>query len=217
VPNYDKKLYARETSIVFKKTKESFGTLSNMAPGFPIFIGSTKIRTSEALYQACRFPHLPDVQRAIIRETSPMTAKMKSKPHRKQSRADWDDVRIKIMRWCLRIKLYQNWATFAVELEKTENFPIVEESHKDSFWGAIPDEEDHLFGTNALGRLLMELREEARHIREERVVVNTPDLEQFLLFGEPIPSITCWLKHQTSVVKLKPENAGVEQAILFEE
>ncbi|PAQ14120.1 hypothetical protein CD798_12495 [Bacillaceae bacterium SAOS 7] len=188
-----------------------------MAPGFPIFIGDIKIRTSEALYQACRFPHLPDVQRAIIREASPMTAKMKSKPHCRHSRADWDDVRIKIMRWCLRIKLFQNWTTFAVELERTEDFPIVEESHKDSFWGAIPDEDNHLYGTNALGRLLMELREEARNIHEESVVINTPNLEQFLLFGEPIPRITCRLKQQPSVVKSKSEKSDIEQIFLFEE
>ena len=93
-----------EASVVFRKTHEPFGGLSNMAGGYPIRVNNVRILTSEALYQACRFPHLPDVQRMIIGQKSPMTAKMKSKPYRKDSRLDWDQVRIKVMRWCLRMK-----------------------------------------------------------------------------------------------------------------
>src|SRR5438105_2891921 len=74
--------YARKGSAVFCKTDEEFGGLSNMAAGFPLVVNGVPIRTSEALYQACRFPHLSDVQRLIIDQKSPMTAKMKSKPHR---------------------------------------------------------------------------------------------------------------------------------------
>ena len=85
--------YDPRTSVVFLKTNERFGGLSNMAPGFPLTVNGIQIRTSEALYQACRFPHLPDLQRLIVGETSPMTAKMRSKPFRDQSRPDWDAVR----------------------------------------------------------------------------------------------------------------------------
>ena len=105
--------YTRAESVVFLKTAEPFGGLSNMARGYPIRVNGIRILTSEALYQACRFPHLPDVQRMIIGENSPMTAKMKSKPHRKDTRPDWDRVRVKVMRWCLRMKLAQNWASFS--------------------------------------------------------------------------------------------------------
>ena len=48
--------YDRAKSAVFRKTKERFGALSNMAGGFPLHVNGVKIRTSEALYQACRFP-----------------------------------------------------------------------------------------------------------------------------------------------------------------
>ena len=104
--------YDRPSSVVFLKTHEAFGGLSNMAGGFPLHVHGVRIHTSEALYQACRFPHMPEVQRLIIGQTSPMTAKMKSKPHRKDSRPDWDRVRVKVMRWCLRMKLAQNWEKF---------------------------------------------------------------------------------------------------------
>src|SRR5436309_5954032 len=94
--------YKRAECAVFSKTKEEFGGLSNMAGGYPLCVNGVRILTSEALYQACRFPHRPEVQRLIIAQKSPMTAKMKSKPHREDSRPDWDEVRVLIMRWCLR-------------------------------------------------------------------------------------------------------------------
>jgi type I restriction enzyme S subunit len=50
-----------------------------MAAGFPLVVNDIAIRTSEALYQACRFPHRPDVQHEIIAQASPLVAKMKSR------------------------------------------------------------------------------------------------------------------------------------------
>lgn len=104
--------YLRSESVVVHKTKESFGGLSNMAAGFPLRINGFRVPTSEALYQACRFPDLPHVQREIIAQHSPMTAKMKGKPHRKATRNDWDKVRHNVMRWCLRVKLAQHYKEF---------------------------------------------------------------------------------------------------------
>lgn len=151
--------YSREDCVVFHKTKEAFGGLSNMAAGFPLDVAGVPVRTSEALYQACRFPHKPDLQSQIISERSPMAAKMRGKPFRNETRADWDDVRVAIMRWCLRVKLLQNWTTFSKLLAETGDRPIVEQSRKDRFWGAVPIASDTLEGQNVLGRLLMELRE----------------------------------------------------------
>jgi len=153
--------YVRGEVVVVYKTKEDFGGLSNMASGYPLQINGVRILTTEALYQACRFPHLAEVQREIIGQHSPMIAKMKSKPHRKDSRPDWDEVRYKVMRWCLRVKLAQNYAEFGRLLLATRDRPIVEQSRKDDYWGAkLADEAgDTLIGQNVLGRLLMELRE----------------------------------------------------------
>jgi type I restriction enzyme S subunit len=149
------RIYTRADSVVFCKTKEAFGGLSNMAAGFPLRINGVKILTSEALYQACRFPHMPDVQKLIIGQASPMTAKMKGKPYRNGTRKDWDAVRIGIMRWCLRVKLAYHWSLFVNLLLSTGNKAIVEESKKDGFWGAKPRDESTLVGANVLGRLLM--------------------------------------------------------------
>ena len=150
------RVYDPDVSIVFRKTNERFGGLSNMAPGFPLRVNGTQIRTSEALYQACRFPHMPDVQRRIIDESSPMTAKMRTKPFRSQSRPDWNSVRVKIMRWCLRVKLAQNWQRFGELLLATGERPIVEQSRKDDFWGAKREKEVGGVGVKGSGGRVME-------------------------------------------------------------
>src|SRR5580698_6088491 len=203
-PEGQTRTYMRSQSAVFSKTKEGFGGLSNMAAGFPIRVNDVRILTSEALYQACRFPHLPQVQRLIIEQLSPMTAKMKSKPYRKDSRPDWDRVRVKVMRWCLRVKLAQNWSDFSRLLLSTGDRPIVEESRKDDFWGAkvVSGDTDTLVGTNALGRLLMELREQVKHSDSDQLRRVEPlPLADFLLFGKPIPVVEAQLsKLSTSSV-----------------
>ncbi|MFK5893196.1 MAG: NADAR family protein [Pseudomonadota bacterium] len=183
--------YQREESVVFLKVKEAFGGLSNMAGGFPLEVNGIHIPSSEALYQTCRFPDLPEVQRKIIKQKSPMTAKMVSKPHRKDSRKDWMLHRVKIMRWCLRVKLAQNWEPFSQLLLTTGEKAIVEESHKDGFWGAKPTDEQTLVGENVLGRLLMELREEIK-VKDIKyfLIVEPIKINKFLLNEKPIKRVT---------------------------
>ena len=197
--------YERSQSVVFFKTKEAFGGLSNMASGYPLRVNGIRILTSEALYQACRFPHLPEVQRQIIAEQSPMTAKMKSKPYRSQSREDWDTVRTQIMRWCLRVKLAQNWKTFGDLLLATGDRPIVEESRKDDFWGAKQRDDGILVGINVLGRLLMELRMELRsNQRDDLRVVRPLPIRDFLLYERPIQPVTADGMVEKSATVLPP-------------
>jgi putative DNA methylase len=185
--------YDPAEAAVFCKTTEQFGGLSNMAGGFPLRVNGVNILTSEALYQACRFPHLPEVQRLIIDQKSPMTAKMKSKPYRDQSRPDWDSIRVRIMRWCLRVKLAQNWTTFGDLLRSTDDLPIVELSKKDDFWGAKPQQDGTLVGMNVLGRLLMELREQLKRATGDDLKrVEPVPIDDFLLYGKPIGVVQAW-------------------------
>lgn len=183
--------YDRRQCAVFHKTDEKFGGLSNMAGGFPLQVNGTVILTSEALYQACRFPHRPEVQRLIVEQKSPMAAKMKSKPFRKESRPDWDSIRLSVMRWSMRVKLAQNFDKFRDALLETEDRPIVEQSSRDAFWGAKPIDDSMLVGVNALGRLLMELRAAVHSEPRDRLITVEPlSLPEFHLFGEPIRTVT---------------------------
>ncbi|MEK7469883.1 MAG: NADAR family protein [Planctomycetota bacterium] len=183
--------YRRSACVVFCKTAEEFGGLSNMAGGFPLEINGIPILTAEALYQACRFPHRPEIQRLIIDQKSPMTAKMKSKPHRADSRSDWDAARVTIMRWCVRAKLVQNRSKFGPLLLSTLDRPIVEESRRDDFWGAQPVDAEVLVGSNLLGRLLMELRQQFRETNGDGFKhLDPPRIPNFQIYGEPIRVVT---------------------------
>ena len=213
------RIYDPAKSIVFLKTNERFGGLSNMAPGFPLQVNGIKIRTSEALYQACRFPHMPNVQRLIIDQNSPMTAKMRGKPYRKQSRPDWDAVCVRIMRWVLRVKLAQNWSSFGGLLLETSKKPIVEQSHKSDFWGAKVMEDGTLVGMNVLGRLLMELREILKEDEAENLKSVMPlPIERFLLLNIPIKMINAWNEGSESMINKRPLAAyGMSHPSLFDQ
>ena len=176
--------------VSFRRTREHFGGLSNMSAGFSIEVNGVSIATSEALYQSCRYPDKPDVQRIIIEQRSPMTAKMKSKRYLQSTRPDWNQVRVSLMRWCLQVKLAQNWDTFGNLLLSTGDAPIVEDSRRDTFWGAKRTDE-RLVGINVLGRLLMELREQLKRPNHANLrIVDPLNIPHFLLYGQPIRQVT---------------------------
>jgi ribA/ribD-fused uncharacterized protein len=183
--------YIRSDVVVVYKTKDAFGGLSNMASGYPLQVNEVRILTTEALYQACRFPHLPEVQSMILAESSPMTAKMRSKPYRAQTRPDWDEIRFKVMRWCLRVKLAQNFDEFGRLLLATREKQIVEQSRKDDYWGAkLSADGETLVGQNVLGRLLMELRERLLQEGADSFKVVEPlPVQNFALLGRPIQTV----------------------------
>ena len=106
-----------------------------------------------------------------------------------RTRADWEHIRVRVMRWSLRVKLAQNQTTFGQLLLATGNKPIVEESAKDQFWGAKVQNGDALMGVNVLGRLLMELREQLRAAPSAFEQVSPPQIPNFLLFGQPVETV----------------------------
>jgi ribA/ribD-fused uncharacterized protein len=191
---FEDRAFVRAESATFKKTDERYGGLSNMCGGYPVFVNKTRILTTEHLYQISRFPENPEIQREILGTKSPMGAKMVAKHHKAKSREDWEDqeglgVRVEVMRWCLKLKLAQNYENFRSLLLATKSMPIVEESHNDSFWGARPMKTDTgvLFGKNALGHLLMEIRERLGSESEDQLkVVPVPAIPNFRIFGNPV-------------------------------
>ena len=183
--------YQIKNVITFAKTDGHFGALSNMAPGLNLFINEVNIQSSEILYQACRFPLFPEIQEKIIRAQNPMEAKKISRQYIQYSRQDWDMVKFKIMKWILEVKLIQNFDTFSDTLLATHDKTIVEYSKKDAIWGAIQqDDKMTLVGKNALGRLLMELREKVKlgEINKSTIIL-PPSIPGFLLFGNPIEEV----------------------------
>jgi len=178
--------YNKNEVITFSKTTGKFGGLSNMAPGYSLFVNETNIANTEILYQACRFPLFPAIQEEIISVTNPMDAKEISRKYHQFTRQDWEIVKFDVMRWCLQIKLIQNFNKFSDLLLSTGSNTIVEFSTKDSTWGAVPVNKDQLKGKNALGRLLMEIR--ATHLKSsvELEYIKPLNIPAFLLFDNPI-------------------------------
>jgi hypothetical protein len=117
------------------------------------------------------------------------------------------------MRWCLRVKLVQNWERFRAVLLMTEEQPIVEDSKRDDFWGAVATKEDTrvLIGRNVLGRLLMELRESVRYTPPDNWQQVLPaHIPDFLLYEKPIGSV---LKSQSPAAQVRRAHfSGVEAA-----
>lgn len=182
--------FTKNDSAIFCKTKDKYGGLSNMCAGYPIEVNGLTFKTSEALYQALRFPNNSEVQRQILEAKSPMTAKMICREFIRHERADWNDVKTHVMRWCLRAKLISNWDKFGELLESTGNLHIVELSYKDNFWGAKPVGE-YLEGWNILGRSLSELREDYRKAGERTQYKLKPlEIYNFILMGEKVNEIT---------------------------
>ncbi len=150
--------YSFSNSVYFMKTSEKFGGLSNFAKGFPIYFANKKFLTSEHLYQYLKFPDFPDIQEKIILASTPKMAKIISQDNKDYIIKNFLEKRVSTMRFVLKQKLDNNLQKFGDLLKSTKNKNIVELSYKDNFWGTKP-EGAKLIGVNALGRLLMELRE----------------------------------------------------------
>lgn len=184
-----KKIYKIEDCITFRRTHEKYGGLSNMSSGFPIYIEKRKVLTSEALYQACRFPDYPDIQEKIIDQRSPIIAKQVSREYEYLTRKDWVKNRVIIMNWCVHLKLLYNWNRMGRLLEQTMNKEIVELSSKDDFWGAFIKGE-YAEGQNVLGLLLKQVRNDYRtNINKKNITLVCPDIYNFKLFGNKVENI----------------------------
>lgn len=180
----------RSTELaIFKKTHEQWGGYSNMASGYPILVNNFNIRSSEALYQALKFTEHPEIQLKIFEQTSPMTAKMVAKPFKKLIRPDFELIKIRIMKWCIYAKLLCNYEKFSHLLLESENKIIVEESRRDSFWGAKRTQDDKLIGINVLGRILMEARENLKNSSVQNHLLPFHTIDNFKILGRSIETV----------------------------
>ncbi|MEB8638630.1 NADAR family protein [Cronobacter muytjensii] len=185
------RLYPQMNTIAFRKTTEKWGGLSNMAKGYALLVNDLPIQSSEILYQACRYPDHPHIQKAIITQGNPYEAKQTARAYETHTRSGWEKNRVSIMKWCVCVKLCQNWDAFFTLLDSTGEQHIVEHSEKDQFWGASKDPEGNFYGMNVLGRILMNVREVARSKGPDAFAVIPPlHLDNFLLMNEKIRQVT---------------------------
>lgn len=186
------KTYEMQSVAHFLYAREKFGGFGNPSSGYPIIVNGTKIDSTETYYQAMRFPHLPEFQAEIIATGKGIPAKRKAYERINESRSDWDEVKVSIMRHALRLKLMWNRPKMLALFDASGEMPIVEHSFRDTFWGTMVDDHGRLVGKNVLGRLLMELRTEVR-VNHSAYLLAVPALEisQPLLLGSPVVT-TLW-------------------------
>ena len=115
-------------------------------------------RTVEHAYQAAKTLDMED-RRRIRNEASAAGAKKRGK--HVELRADWEEVRVDIMRDLLRQKF--GTEPLRSRLLRTGRAKLVEGNWwGDRFWGVCDGK-----GKNMLGQLLMEIREELRIAKEK--------------------------------------------------
>ena len=156
------RIYNRDEVCPFRFTREIWGEFSNFAPlAVPIAAGSWAFSTSEALYQAAKFGAAPAVQRRIAAAPTAREAAAIGRGERTGLDPRWNDQRVNVMRWVLRMKREANAAAIDAALARSGERAIVEVSTRDPWWGARP-EGGRYRGANVLGRLWMELRQQLR-------------------------------------------------------
>lgn len=152
--------------ISFTKVSLPYGWLGNMSP-YPVVHDEKQWRTTEALFQALRFAPSDPVRELIREQKSPMGAKMVAKKHANQRVViPMSDEDVALMVKVLKLKVEQH-PHLKKELLDTDDAFIVEDVTKrpggtGMFWGARELANNMWDGTNCLGRLWMELREELR-------------------------------------------------------
>ena len=149
---------------IFNKTKDQHGWLGNMS-AHPVKYDNKWWLTTEALFQALRFPEDSKVREIIRAEKRPMAAKMMAKKFRDLMVVKPCGPRdIENMKLMLRLKLTFN-KQLKQELLATGETDIIEDctSRSPSPWGArLVDGE--WVGDNLLGKLWMEYRSELMQV-----------------------------------------------------
>ena len=156
------RIYKRDEVCSFRFTRAAWGEFSNFAPlAAPIAAGPWTFPTSEHLYQAAKFAAAPDVQQRIAGAPTARDAAAIGRGERTGLDLRWNEQRVNVMRWVLRMKREANAAEIDAALAATGDRAIVEVSTRDGWWGAKPAGGSYR-GHNVLGRLWMELRLQLR-------------------------------------------------------
>ena len=158
---YSVETYPAKDCVKIHKVSEEWGVFCNFART-PISFEGRTFKTSEQLFQLMKFKD-EEVVKAVYAANNPkMTAKHWEKTHR---RADWGQMIVDAMKFCLQMK-YQQSQAFRDALEESKGRYIVEDQTtfrklQPDTWGVKPVGDDFV-GPNLLGRLLMELRDNGK-------------------------------------------------------
>lgn len=159
------------TEIAFTKSSAPYGWMGNMSR-YKIFWEEKMWESTEALFQALRFPEDSPIREEIRLAKNGFEAKQVAKANRtKMSVIPTSDDDLDNMRLCIRLKMEQHKDLRAI-LIGSGNIPIYEdvtkrgEANSNLIWGAIREEDGTWRGENIMGVLWMELRSKLNNSNE---------------------------------------------------
>jgi len=151
------------TEIAFTKSSAPYGWMGNMSK-YLIVHEEIAWGSTEALFQALRFPEDSPIREEIRLAKNGYEAKQVAKANRtKMSVVPTSEEDLDNMRLCIQLKMEQHTHLRDV-LMGSENIPIYEdvtkrgEGNSNLIWGAIKQEDGSWKGDNIMGVLWMELR-----------------------------------------------------------
>ena len=163
---YSIERYPAERTAPFCKVDAPWGIFSNFGRT-PLVIDGVAFDCSEKVFQVMKFAD--QVSRREVYLAKGQTMKMKAKHFEKAGtvRADWGEIIVDAMKFCIAEK-YRQSAEFRQALEESRGLFIVEDQtsfpkKNPDTWGAKLSGEGTLYvGPNLMGRLLMELRDNGK-------------------------------------------------------
>ncbi|MGN1252549.1 MAG: NADAR family protein [Muribaculaceae bacterium] len=162
--------YPLDKCIPIRGVKEQWGILGNFAPT-PLIVKGVLFSNSEQLFQMMKFSDKETLLSIYQSKGLPLKWAAKKGEKNGLRRKDWGQIIIDVMKFCLQTK-YEQSEEFRHVLNETIGFSIVEDQTKlkttksgnlkdADTWGVVRKGE--LFvGSNLLGRLLMELRDNGK-------------------------------------------------------
>lgn len=162
--------------IRFYRVQDPYGELSNFAP-FPVQLRGRRWPTSEHFFQAQKFAGT-EHEEAIRQASSPTVAARMGRSRQRPLRADWEEVKDRLMLEAVRAKLAQHPGVRSLLLG-TGEARLVERTARDSYWGDGGDGT----GQNRLGQILMQVRRELRRVELWRKII-AGGQKSWVLFAE---------------------------------
>ena len=167
---YQWKDYSVNECTPIRTNTEEWGILGNLY-STPLVVDGVRFVSSEQLFQMMKFTDEETIK--TLHGLRGMTPKMKAKKYENEGirRPDWGQIIVDCMKFCLQTK-YDQCEDFRTTLHKTNGLIIVEDEtsrktnrngtvRQPDTWGVIR-EGDKFVGSNLLGRLLMELRDNGK-------------------------------------------------------
>lgn len=162
--------YPQDTCVPIRKVKEEWGILGNFYPA-PLVVCGIRFDSSEQLFQMLKFTEKDILISLYSRKGLPLKWEARKWGKEGRRRQDWGEIIIDVMKFCLLTK-YDQCEEFRKTLNQTKGKNIVEDqtSMKTTksgrlkpadTWGAVRVG-DRYEGSNLLGRLLMELRDNGK-------------------------------------------------------